>query len=110
VVNSAIIASSALRPSQGSDDACDSKPSNTTSTSSLASRMTRVCVRSEGWNRRAASMPSNAPSSIMIALPEPASSAGVPRNTMVPRISEAIRARARAAPTPLAAMALCPQP
>ncbi len=74
--NSAIIASRALRPSHGSDDACDCSPWNTTDTSSDASGAQSTWLRSQGWYRRAASRPSNSPSSIMNCLPLPRSSAG----------------------------------
>ena len=46
----------------------------------------------------------------MIPLPDPRSSAGVPRNTISPGSSLAIVARAIAAPTPEAAIELWPQP
>ena len=55
-------------------------------------------------------MPSNRPSSIMICLPLPRSSAGVPRKTISPGSSSATAARAIAAPTPDAAIVLWPQP
>ena len=58
----------------------------------------------------AASTPSKSPSSSMNCLPEPRSSAGVPRKTTSPLISGATLASAIAAPTPLAAMVLWPQP
>ena len=60
-VNRPIIASRAFRPSHGSEAAWDCRPVKVTSTSSLASRITRVCVRSLGWNSNAASMPSKTP-------------------------------------------------
>ena len=109
-LNSRTIASSALRPIHGSEAACAWSPWNVTETSSLASRRVSTLVTSEGWKRRAASRPSNKPSRIMIALPDPRSSAGVPRNTISPGNSAAMAARAMAAPTPEAAMVLWPQP
>ena len=46
----------------------------------------------------------------MIPLPEPRSSAGVPRKTISPGSSGATAARPIAAPTPEAAIVLWPQP
>ena len=109
-LKSRIIASSALRPIHGSDDACAWRPWNTTSTSSEASGQLSTWLRSQGWYISAASRPAISPSSIMICLPLPRSSAGVPRNTISPGSSSAIEARAIAAPTPDAAMVLWPQP
>src|SRR6478609_10968728 len=108
--NSAIIASSALRPSHGSLAACDWRPLNTTETSSDASGWQSTWLRSQGWYRSAASSPSNSPSSSMNCLPLPRSSAGVPRNTISPANESRIAASAIAAPTPDAAIVLCPQP
>ena len=67
-------------------------------------------LRSHGWYMRAASRPSNRPSSIIWALPLPRSSAGVPRNTISPDSSSAMDASAMAVPTPAAAIVLWPQP
>ena len=97
-LNSRIIASSALRPFHGSDEACACRPWNTTSTSSDASGQLSTWLRSQGWYISAASRPSISPSSIMICLPLPRSSAGVPRKTISPGSSSAIEASAIAAP------------
>ena len=83
-VNSRMSASSAFWPRHGSDEACAWRPVKTTSTSSEASGWLSTWLRSHGWYSRAASRPSNSPSSIMICLPLPRSSAGVPRNTISP--------------------------
>ena len=109
-LNSRIIASSAFLPFHGSEAAWACRPWNTTSTSSDASGWLSTWLRSQGWNSRAASIPSKRPSSIMMALPLPRSSAGVPRNTISPGSSSAIEASAIAAPTPDAAIVLWPQP
>ena len=105
-----IMASRAFRPFHGSAAAWDCSPVKTTSTSSDASGWLSTWFRSHGWYRRAASTPANRPSSIMICLPLPRSSAGVPRNTISPGRSSATAARAIAAPTPDAAIVLWPQP
>ena len=67
-------------------------------------------VWSEGWNSSAASIPSNSPSSIITCLPDPRSSAGVPKKTISPARSLATAASPSAAPTPDAAIVLWPQP
>ena len=103
-------ASSALRPIHGSEAACAWRPVKVTSTSTLASRAIEEEVRSFGWNSSAASTPPNSPSSSMYCLPDPRSSAGQPRNTISPGNSAATEARAIAAPTPDAAIVLCPHP
>ena len=75
-LKSRIIASSAFLPVHGSDDACAWRPWNTTSTSSDASGWLSTWLRSHGWYSSAASRPSNRPSSIIVCLPLPRSSAG----------------------------------
>ena len=109
-LNSRIIASRAFLPRHGSAAACACSPWNTISTSSEASGNEPTWLRSQGWKRSAASTPSKRPSSIMNCLPLPRSSAGVPRKTISPAISSARAARPIAAPTPLAAIVLWPQP
>ena len=73
--------------------------------------MTFIIVRSPsaGWTISAASTPSKAPASIIITLPPPPSSAGVPRMTIRPPTSSATAAAASPAPRPAAAMTLWPQ-
>ncbi len=108
--NSAISGSSAFRAFHGSEAAWAPKPVNVTWTSSDASGAISTWSRSHGWYRSAASSPSNTPSRIMIALPLPRSSAGVPRNTTSPAHASRTAASAIAAPTPDAAIVLWPQP
>ena len=57
----------------------------------------------------AASTPSRAPRSIMKILPPPPSSAGVPSTTSEPPTSSTTEAAPKAAPSPAAAITLCPQ-
>ena len=111
IVYSSTIASSALRPSHGSALACASLPWKVTSTSVIARQAISALVRSDGWIWSATSTSSKTPCSIIVTLPLPASSAGVPMNRISPaKSSPSTRAAAMAAPALDEHMRLWPQP
>ena len=104
-----VSASCALMPSHGAAEAWASRPVKRTSKCATARQVPVSRSDGHGWTIMAAWTPAKAPRSSIRIFPPPPSSAGVPSTRTVRPRSSATAARARPAPTAVAAMMLCPQ-
>jgi hypothetical protein len=107
-----VAASPALTPWWGATAACDARPVKVARNRSTACELTPTADRSgpeAGCTISDRALSSHAPASRRSTFPPPCSSAGVPSSTTRSPSSSATAASPIAAPTPAAAIMLCPQ-